>query len=149
MTFWSRYYHLQMGKSRLTFFTCKALPHKNSGAATGSDVGEFVFCDVLCGPLITSTLIPFSTSLLYSFYDQCHFYYRVTRPWAYNCWNNTRFVHVLKQFFSGVTVMMQLYLMGLTTAGKLTKTEKWKQNRQSLSPLEEFSLLECCTGIIL
>ena len=53
-----------------------------------------------------------------------------------------RFVDVLKQFFSGVTVMMQLDLMGLTTAGKLTKTEKWKQNRQNLSPLEDFSLLE-------
>ena len=58
-------------------------------------------------------------------------------------------MHVLKQFFSGVTVMMQLYLMGLTTAGKLTKTKKWKQNRQSLSPLEEFLLLECCKTIIL
>ena len=45
--------------------------------------------------------------------------------------------------------MMQLYLMGLTTAGKLTKTKKWKQNRQSLSPLEEFLLLECCKTIIL
>ena len=45
--------------------------------------------------------------------------------------------------------MMQLDLMGLTTAGKLTKTEKWKQNRQNLSPLEDFLLLECCTGIIL
>ena len=45
--------------------------------------------------------------------------------------------------------MMQPYLMGLTTAGKLTKTKKWKQNRQSFSPLEDFWLLECCTGIIL
>ncbi|XP_043756680.1 uncharacterized protein LOC122693162 [Cervus elaphus] len=29
-----------MGKSRLAFFTCKALPHKNSGTATGSDVAS-------------------------------------------------------------------------------------------------------------
>ena len=43
---WSSQWHfevgiiiIQMGKSRLTFFTCKALPHENSGAATGRDVG--------------------------------------------------------------------------------------------------------------
>ena len=46
MTFWSKYYHFTDRKSRLTFFTCKALPHENSGAATGRDVGWI--CLVWC-----------------------------------------------------------------------------------------------------
>ena len=70
---WSSQWHfevgiiiIQMGKSRLTFFTCKACHMKILELPLGEMWGEFVLCDVLCGPLITSTLIPFSTSLLYS-----------------------------------------------------------------------------------
>lgn len=150
MTFWSIII-LQMGKSRLTFFPVRPCHMKILELPLGEMWDEFVFCDVLCGPLIPSTLIPFSTSLLYSwaFFNQGHSKYKVTQYWACCFYTTTRFVDVLKQFFSGVTVMMQLYLMGLTTAGKLTKTKKWKQNRQSLSPLEELLLLECCTRIIL
>ena len=128
---WSSQWHfevgiiiIQMGKSRLTFFTCKACHMKILELPLGEMWGEFALCDVLCGPLITSTLIPYSTSLWYSwdFCDQCHSWYRITQCWARCLYTTRRFVHVLKQFFSGVTVMMQLYLMGLTTAGKLTKT---------------------------